>query len=145
MKLPRLIAIVSLLLNAALLAEVYFREWRKIDRSLSIEHVAIWAHYAGAMQAERDFGRGVRRLYRPTPELSWKDRSVFTGTREGGAEVWTRVYSEDWDASRVGEHAFAAAYNEAMRKYLADPASCSPPISESGSAGGRSADCSGGP
>ena len=52
MKVQRVIAIVSLLLNAALLIEVYFREWREIDRFLQDAQVSSWAGYAGAMQAE---------------------------------------------------------------------------------------------
>jgi len=129
MRLRRLLVAVSLLLNAALLLELYFREQpHRIDGFTWDAQAPAWAAYAGRMQAERHFAGGVRRLYRPAPAASFDDRCGFTGTREGEAEVWTWVYHPDsGDAARSSAEAFADAYNQRMRKYLADPGRDRPP------------------
>ena len=122
MKLQRLIAIISVLLNAALLIEVYFSRSHETDPLVSEAQVSGWAGYAGAKQAEADFGRGVRRVYRAAPAASCDDRGGFTGERDGAAEIWACVYHPGLgEADRIGADAFAGAYNETMRGYLAGP------------------------
>jgi len=124
----RWILVASLLLNAALLSTLaYLEAQHRVQRALRDLVAGSWARYAGAMQAHADFGNGVRRLYRPTPATLPNERSGFTGTREGDAEVWSWVYHrEPWGGDRASAESFADGYNQRMKKDLADPASYEP-------------------
>lgn len=124
----RRILALSLLMNAALVIAFASREVHyRIQRFVWESGAPSWAGYAGSMQAHADFGNGVRRFYRPTPEASSEARSAFTGDRDGQAEIWSWVYYPSLgEAARASAESFADAYNKRMKNYIADPGSYEP-------------------
>jgi hypothetical protein len=82
-----------------------------------------WATYAGTMQCISDEGYGVRRFYRLVPVNNGNGKSVFTGERDNGTEIWSwPSYPDLGEASLAANQAFVEAYNRRMRSFLANAA-----------------------